>query len=150
MRPPPLTAHGRDVRIIQRGWSAARDEAAGRLDPWPTDLRGRHGEWPSKGWIFGEGILEVTNAAAHRFASWDHERMTEAQVLERIAVDPVVCGGKPCIRGHRIWVSLILGMLAEGLTIAEILDDYPQLDDADIRACIAYGALLANGRFVDV
>ena len=70
--------------------------------------------------------------------------------MERITVDPAVCGGKPCIRGHRIWVALVLGMLAEGLTVDEILAEYPQLEDADIRACIAYGALLAGGRFVDV
>ena len=70
--------------------------------------------------------------------------------MERITVDPAICGGKPCIRGHRIWVALVLGMLAEGLTVAEILAEYPQLEEADIRACIAYGALLAGGRFVDV
>ncbi len=76
--------------------------------------------------------------------------MTETEALERITVDPAVCGGKPCIRGHRVWVSLILGMLAEGLTTEHILDDYPQLDLDDVRACIAYGALLASGHFVDV
>ncbi|MDQ3679896.1 MAG: DUF433 domain-containing protein [Actinomycetota bacterium] len=76
--------------------------------------------------------------------------MTQAEALERITVDPAVCGGRPCIRGHRIWVSLILGMLAEGLTTEEVLDDYPQLDEEDVRACIAYGALLAGGHFVDV
>jgi uncharacterized protein (DUF433 family) len=41
-------------------------------------------------------------------------------------------------------------MLAEGLTVVEILEEYPQLDEADVLACIAYGALLAGGRFVDV
>lgn len=76
--------------------------------------------------------------------------MTHAEAMERITVDPAICGGKPCIRGHRIWVALVLGMLAEGLTVAEILAEYPQLEEADIRACIAYGALLAGGRFVDV
>ena len=76
--------------------------------------------------------------------------MTQAEALERITVDPAVCGGKPCIRGHRVWVTLVLGMLAEGLTVEEILQEYPQLEEADIRACIAYGALLAGGRFVDV
>lgn len=76
--------------------------------------------------------------------------VTQAEALERISIDPAVCGGKPCIRGHRIWVSLVLGMLAEGLDVAGILAEYPQLDEADVRACIAYGALLASGRFVDV
>lgn len=70
--------------------------------------------------------------------------------MERITIDPSVCGGKPCIRGHRVWVSLVLGMLAEGLTVAEVLEEYPQLEEADVRACIAYGALLAGGHFVDM
>jgi uncharacterized protein (DUF433 family) len=73
-----------------------------------------------------------------------------ADLLERISVDPAVCGGRPCIRGHRIWVSLILGLLADGATVQEILDDYPQLDDSDIRACIAYGSWLAAGHFTEV
>ena len=76
--------------------------------------------------------------------------VTQEQVLERISIDPAVCGGRPCIRGHRIWVSLVLGLLADGLTEAEILAEYPQLEPDDIRACIAYGALLASGRFLDV
>lgn len=76
--------------------------------------------------------------------------MTPDQLLERITVDPQVCGGKPCVRGHRIWVSLVLGLLAGGMSVDEVLEEYPQLDDADIRACIAYGAKLADGRFVDL
>lgn len=76
--------------------------------------------------------------------------MSEAGLLERIAIDPAICGGKPCIRGHRIWVSLILGLLAGGMTPAEILADYPGLEEADVRACIAYGAKLADSRFVDL
>lgn len=72
------------------------------------------------------------------------------ELLSRITIDPAVCGGKPCVRGHRIWVSLILGMLAGGMTIDELLEDYPQLEEADIRACMAYGAKLAEGRYVDL
>ena len=72
------------------------------------------------------------------------------ELLRRISIDPAVCFGKPCIRGHRIWVSLILDMLAEGLTIEEILDDYPQLTADDIRACIAYGAEMSRERFVSI
>jgi uncharacterized protein (DUF433 family) len=62
------------------------------------------------------------------------------QLLQRITVDPNIYFGKPCIRGHRIWVSLILDFLASGMTISEILQDYPQLTSEDILACIAYGA----------
>jgi uncharacterized protein (DUF433 family) len=72
------------------------------------------------------------------------------ELLNRITIDPAVCGGKPCVRGHRIWVSLILGMLADGRTIDELLGDYPQLEEADVRACMAYGAKLAEGRYVDL
>jgi len=76
--------------------------------------------------------------------------MTSEELLKRITIDPKVCFGKPCIRGHRIWVSLVLDLLAEGATPAEILRDYPQLAEAAILACIAYGAEMARERFVEV
>jgi uncharacterized protein (DUF433 family) len=66
--------------------------------------------------------------------------MTREELLQRITVDPNICFGKPCIRGHRIWVTLILDMLASGMEIDDILREYPQMEEADIRACIAYGA----------
>lgn len=59
------------------------------------------------------------------------------QLLQRISINSNVCFGKPCIRGHRIWVSLILDMLANGATFEEILEDYPFLERDDILACIA-------------
>ena len=71
-------------------------------------------------------------------------------LLSRITIDPTICHGKPCIRGHRIWVSLILDFLAGGMTTEEILDEYQGLEEADIRACIAYGAEIARGNFIDV
>jgi uncharacterized protein (DUF433 family) len=76
--------------------------------------------------------------------------MTREDLLFRITVDPNVCFGKPCVRGHRIWVSLILDLLAGGSTTGEILADYPGLEEADLRACIAYGAEMSRERFVDV
>ena len=76
--------------------------------------------------------------------------MTNEELLQRITIDPKVCFGKPCIRGHRIWVSLVLDFLAHGATTAEILKDYPQLEEADILACLAYGAEMARERFVAV
>lgn len=72
------------------------------------------------------------------------------ELLQRIWIDPARCFGKPCIRGHRIWVSLILDMLASGSTEREILDNYPGLEPADIQACIAYGAEMARERYVDM
>ncbi len=76
--------------------------------------------------------------------------MSSSQLLSRISIDPNICVGKPCIKGHRIWVSLILDFLASGATITEILADYPQLETEDILACIAYGAEMSRGRFVDI
>jgi uncharacterized protein (DUF433 family) len=72
------------------------------------------------------------------------------ELLARISIDPDVCFGKPCIRGTRIWVSLILDFLATGTTHEEILREYPHLTDEDIRACLLYGAETARGRYFDV
>lgn len=66
--------------------------------------------------------------------------MKREDLLARISIRPDVCFGKPCIRGHRIWVSLILDFLASGMTVHEILDENPGLEEADVFACIAYGA----------
>ena len=76
--------------------------------------------------------------------------MTREELLSRISVNPNICFGKPCIRGHRIWVSLILDFLASGMTIAEVLEDYPSLEEADIYACLAYGAEMSRERYVDI
>jgi uncharacterized protein (DUF433 family) len=76
--------------------------------------------------------------------------VTTEELLHRISIDPKICFGKPCIRGHRIWVSLVLDLLAHGAPAAQILDGYPQLEEADIMACLAYGAEMARERFVEV
>ena len=71
-------------------------------------------------------------------------------LLNRISVNPEICFGKPCIKGHRIWVSLILDMLAGGDSMEEILESYPQLQRDDILACIAYGAAMSRENYVDL
>ena len=76
--------------------------------------------------------------------------MKREELLKRISIDPNICFGKPCIKGHRIWVSLILDLLANGMTISEILDEYPGLEKTDIYACIAYGAEMSRERYVDI
>ena len=76
--------------------------------------------------------------------------MTKKELLSRISIDPNICFGKPCIRGQRIWVSLILDFLASGMTSQEIIKQYPGLEEADILACIAYGAEMARERYVDI
>jgi uncharacterized protein (DUF433 family) len=70
--------------------------------------------------------------------------------LARVTIDPNVCGGKPCVRGHRIWVSLILDLLAGGATLQDVLDDHPGLVEQDILACLAYGAAMSRDRYVDI
>ena len=65
--------------------------------------------------------------------------MSKNNLLSRISIDPNICFGKPCIKGHRIWVALILDVLAGGETIETILEEYPSLDRDDILACITYG-----------
>ncbi|OGQ09166.1 MAG: hypothetical protein A2138_13610 [Deltaproteobacteria bacterium RBG_16_71_12] len=72
--------------------------------------------------------------------------MASADLLKRISVNPAVCGGRPCIRGHRIWVSLILDFLAAGKTVEEIVANYPGIEAADVLACIAYGAEMSRLR----
>jgi uncharacterized protein (DUF433 family) len=61
-------------------------------------------------------------------------------LLGRITSNPDVCGGRPCVRGMRIRVSDILEMLAAGVTEAQILVDFPDLEADDIRACLAFAA----------
>jgi len=76
--------------------------------------------------------------------------MTRQELLQRISINPNICFGKPCIRGHRIWVSLILDFLASGWTIKDVLEAYPDLEEADVYACIAYGAEAASGRYIEI
>ncbi len=75
--------------------------------------------------------------------------MTREELLSRITINPNVCFGKPCIRGHRIWVSLVLDFLAGGTSVEEILKEYPGLTYEDVLACIAYGAEMARERFFE-
>lgn len=85
--------------------------------------------------------------------SWESERgtgHTMNDLLKRISVNPQICGGKPCIRGTRIWVSLLLDFLASGSSMEEILAEYPQLTREDLLAAIAYGAEMSRERFVDL
>ena len=71
-------------------------------------------------------------------------------LLKHISVDPNICFGKPCIRGTRIWVSLILDFLASGMTIYELLEEYQQLTKESILAAIAYGAEMSRERYVEI
>ncbi len=69
---------------------------------------------------------------------------------ERISINPNVCHGTPCIKGTRIWMSLIVDNLAFGSTEKEILAAYPSLKQEDIQAALAYAAEMARERYVDI
>ncbi|MBI3911035.1 MAG: DUF433 domain-containing protein [Armatimonadetes bacterium] len=64
--------------------------------------------------------------------------------LDRITIDPTICSGKPCIRGMRFPVHQIVEMVAAGNSFAKILEDFPALEEQDIRQALTYAAMLAR------
>jgi uncharacterized protein (DUF433 family) len=70
--------------------------------------------------------------------------MNEQNLLERITVNPTIFGGKPIIRGRRLAVEHVLGMLAAGDTPETILEGYPWLEPDDIQACLVYARRLVG------
>ncbi len=76
--------------------------------------------------------------------------MDEKSLLERIAIDPRIFGGKPIIRGHRLAVEHVLGMLAAGDTTETIMLGYPWLEREDVLACLAYATRIVGRERVDV
>jgi uncharacterized protein (DUF433 family) len=75
--------------------------------------------------------------------------MTRDELLNRISINPQVCFGKPCIKGRRIWVSLVLDFLASGMSVEEVMKEY-DLTREDVLACIAYGAEMSRERYIDI
>ena len=75
--------------------------------------------------------------------------MTREELLNRISINPQVCFGKPCIKGRRIWVSLVLDFLASGMSVERIMGEY-ELEREDVLACIAYGAEMSRERYIDI
>jgi uncharacterized protein (DUF433 family) len=71
--------------------------------------------------------------------------MNDAALLERITANAAIFGGKPIVRGMRISVELILSLLAQGVSQADILADYPDLEPDDVRACLAYAHSVIAG-----
>ena len=63
-------------------------------------------------------------------------------MFDRISVNPKVCHGKPCIKGTRIMISVILGLVEEGLNFTQIIEEYPELSEEDIKASIEYARLM--------
>ena len=75
--------------------------------------------------------------------------MDEKALLERITVNPKIFGGKPIIRGRRLAVEHVLGMLAAGNTIETLLEGYPWLEREDIQACLIYARRLVGHERVE-
>jgi uncharacterized protein (DUF433 family) len=75
--------------------------------------------------------------------------MDERALLARITVNPRIFGGKPIIRGRRLAVEHVLGMLAAGDTVETILDGYPWLEADDVRACLLYAQRLVGHERVE-
>lgn len=70
---------------------------------------------------------------------------SDVQQFDRITMDPDVMGGKPCIRGMRVTVGMIVGAMSAGRTIEQLLVDFPYIEEADIRQALAFAANLAQG-----
>ncbi|HXD86467.1 MAG TPA: DUF433 domain-containing protein [Urbifossiella sp.] len=73
-----------------------------------------------------------------------------SELLKRISIDPNVCFGRPVIRGTRVWVSLIVDNLADGMGESELLTAYPQLHEDDIRAALAFAAEMTRERIIPI
>jgi len=70
--------------------------------------------------------------------------------LERITINPEICHGKPCIRNKRWPVEVILDLLGSEMSIQKIIEDHPELEKADILACINYARLLISGNIIKI
>ena len=70
--------------------------------------------------------------------------MSEAELLQRITLDPEICHGKPCIRGLRYPVETMLELLSSDMTFAEVLEDYEDLESEDLQAVLTYATRLSH------
>jgi uncharacterized protein (DUF433 family) len=73
-----------------------------------------------------------------RHADLKHNAQMDLTLTERITINPVQCGGRPCVRGMRIRVTDVLDLLASGLTAAQVLTEMPDLEPPDIEACLRF------------
>jgi uncharacterized protein (DUF433 family) len=72
------------------------------------------------------------------------------KTLNRITINPEVMGGKPCIRGMRVTVGTVVGLMASGRSVKEILDAYPYLEEADIYEALTYASWRVEEREIDL
>src|SRR5882757_7146953 len=111
----PCTARG---RAFHQGAAQARSRRPALVPDGEPD---RYGVWAG-GSVF-VGLVLRDSLSALWYGKVEESSMNA--LLERITIDPEVCGGRPCIKGTRIWVSLVLDFLADGMTEAELLTEYP-------------------------
>ena len=88
----------------------------------------------------------MSRAGAERWAARGRGAYPEGVAYERITIDPNRMSGLPCIRDTRVTVSAVLGQLAAGVTIPELLADYPYLDRADVLAALEFAAAALQER----
>jgi uncharacterized protein (DUF433 family) len=74
----------------------------------------------------------------------------ERSHLDRITIDPKICHGKPCVRGMRWPVEVVIDMLGSGMTTEEILQEHEELEREDIQACLNYAKLMVSGHSLRV
>ena len=131
---------GRDTEHVLQEWSAPADRTA-KLDEALQEFLESHGH-------------SAPNASARIrvFEESARERPVDASIdpdlRKRIHSDATICSGRPLIRGTRIRVCDILGMLANGVSASEMLADYPYLTEVDLRAALAFGAAATERRAV--
>ena len=77
-----------------------------------------------------------------------HPMKQATKYLDRITIDPGICHGKPCIRGMRWPVEVLLDMMLSEMGFEEILDDHPELEREDLLACLEYAKLLVSGHHI--
>jgi uncharacterized protein (DUF433 family) len=97
-------------------------------------------------WFVAKKLVVNTSWDAVRSAAGDLSTYASDVAYERISIDPNRMSGLPCIRGTRVTVSAVLGQLAAGLTIPELLVDFPYLDRADVLAALEFAAAAVQER----
>ena len=96
------------------------------------------------------GLTETASNLSRRLIAARFKGKGGGMATDRITIDPQVMGGKPCIRGMRVTVGMIVGMLAEGHTAAEVLQLYPYLEAEDIAQALSYAALRSEEREIEL
>jgi uncharacterized protein (DUF433 family) len=121
---------------VEQGTKAISSPCADGLREPPGSV-GKAGKFYRSRWIRTGHWFILGNT------QWSVSRR-EMTYLDRITFNPEQCGGRPCIRGMRIRVKDVLDLLAAGLSEKEILEDYPDLEAEDIKACLQYAAAQAD------